>query len=97
MSNPTITPKAIIKQYGGTPNHYLVSADWSSAGVDRPVSSGLVVNGKKLAERLARAIEDGVACTYRGIKTDIDGLTYVDQAHNVMARRANADLKRLGY
>ena len=97
MSNPTITPKAIIEQYGGTPNHYLVSADWSSAGVDRSVSSGTVVNGKKLAERLARAIEDGVAYPYQGIKTDMDGLTYVAQGHNVMARRMNSDLRKLGY
>lgn len=97
MSNPTITAKAVVEQYGDNPNHYLVSADWSVAGVDRPVSSGMVVNGKKVAERLARAIEDGVACPYRGIKTDINGKTYVDQAHNVMARRMNADLRRLGY
>ena len=93
----TITPKAIIEPYSDMPNHYVVSADWSSAGVDRPVSSGTVVNGKKLAERLARAVEDGVAYSYRGIKTDVNGKTYVDQAHNVMARRANADLKKLGY
>lgn len=90
-------PKAIVKQYGDNPNHYVVSADWSSTGVDRPISSGTVVNGKKVAERLARAIEDGVAYPYQGIKTDINGKTYVAQAHNVMARRANADLKRLGY
>ena len=95
MSNPTITPKAIVEPYEG--NLFKVSADWSVTGVDRPVSSSQVVNGKKLAERLARAIEDGVACTYRGIKTDVNGKTYVDQAHNVMARRANADLTKLGY
>lgn len=97
MSNPTITPKAIVEPYGDTPNQYKVSADWSVTGVDRPVSSSQVVNGKKVAERLARAIEDGVACTYRGIKTDVNGKTYVDQAHNVMARRVNADLTKLGY
>ena len=95
MQNPT--PKAIIKPYSDMPNHYIVSADWSSVGVDRPVLSGHVVNGKKLAERLARAVEDGVAYSYRGIKTDVNGKTYVDQAHNVLARRVNADLKRLGY
>ena len=99
MSNPTITAKAVIEPYEqeGQRNLFKVSADWSAAGVDRPISSGMVVNGKKLAERLARAIEDGVACTYRGILTDVNGKTYVDQAHNVMARRANADLTRLGY
>ena len=99
MQNPTITPKAIIEPYEqeGQRNLLKVSADWSAAGVDRPVSSGTVVNGKKLAERLARAIEDGVAYPYRGILTDVNGKTYVDQAHNVMARRMNADLKKLGY
>lgn len=97
MSNPTITPKAIIKPYSDMPNHYIVSADWSAAGVNRPVTSSVVVTTKKVAERLARAIEDGVAYSYRGILTDVNGKTYVDQAHNVMARRMNADLKKLGY
>ena len=97
MSNPTITAKAVVEQYGDNPNHYIVSADWSSAGVDRPISSGTVVNGKKVAERLARAIEDGVAYPYQGILTDVNGQTYVAQGHNVMARRMNADLRRLGY
>ena len=93
-----ITPKAIVEKRGEeNPNHYRVSPDWSVAGVDRPVSFGVIVNGKKVAERLARAIEDGVAYPYEGIKTDINGKTYVATGYNVMARRANADLKRLGY
>ena len=97
MQNPT--PKAIIEPYEqeGQRNLFKVSADWSVTGVDRPVTSSVVVTTKKVAERLARAIEDGVAYSYRGILTDINGQTYVDQAHNVMARRANADLNRLGY
>lgn len=93
-----ITPKAIVEKRGEeNPNHYLVSPDWSALGVDRPISFGVVVNGKKVAERLARAIEDGVAYPFQGIKTDINGKTYVGTEYNVMAKRMNADLKRLGY
>ena len=93
----TITPKALIESYSENPKHFVVSADWSAAGVSRPVTSSVVVTTKKVAERLARAIEDGVAYPYQGIKTDINGRTYVEAGYNVMGRRMNADLKKLGY
>lgn len=92
-----LIPKAVVTQDLENPKHYIVSADWTVAEVDRPISSSVLVTSKKVAERLARAIEDGVAYPYRGILTDVRGLTYVDAEHNIMARRANADLRRLGY
>lgn len=96
MSN-TITPKAIVEPYGDNPKHFKVSADWSALKVDRPISFSSVVTSKKLAERFARAIEAGAAFPFEGIRTDVNGRTYVESKFNVMARRANADLTRLGY
>lgn len=91
------TAKAVIEPREDNPKHFVVSPDWSATGVDRPISGGAVVTSRKLAERLARAIEDGVAYPYEGIKTDVNGQTYVSAGYNVMAKRMNADLTRLGY
>lgn len=97
MQNTTPAPKAHVKSVEGQPYAYVVSPDWSEAGVDRPVCAGVAVKNRKLADRLVRAIEDGVAYTYRGILTDVNGKTYVDYKHNVMGRHLNADLNKLGY
>jgi hypothetical protein len=72
-----------------------VTPVWS--GVDRPRSYSMVVNRQALASRLKTAILAGAVFPVRGILTDVNNETYTDFDHNVMARRLNADLKRLGF
>lgn len=50
-----------------------------------------------LASRLARAVRDGAVLTNPVVKTDVNGKTYVSCDSQVLGRRMNADLKRLGY
>ena len=50
-----------------------------------------------LASRLARAVQAGVVLTNPVVKTDVNGRTYVSCDSQVLGRRMNADLKRLGY
>lgn len=50
-----------------------------------------------LASRLARAVQAGVVLTNPVVKTDVNGKTYVSVDSQVLGRRMNADLKRLGY
>ena len=66
-------------------------------GVDRPNSGGWGVKDRKMARRLAAAIEAGVVAVPLGVETDINGKTYVDTDSRVLARMMNADLRRLGF
>jgi len=77
----------------------LVRVTFPNAGVDRPESIGVLVGIKqhKLVKRLVKAINDGVAFTDAKIQTSISGKTYVAGNLQVVGRRLNADLKRLGY
>ena len=50
-----------------------------------------------LASRLARAVRDGAVLTNPVVKTDVNGKTYVSCDSQILGRRINADLKRLGY
>ena len=50
-----------------------------------------------LASRLARAVRDGAALTNPVVKTDVNGKTYISVDSQILGRRMNADLKRLGY
>ena len=50
-----------------------------------------------LASRLARAVRDGVVLTNPVKKTDVNGKTYISVDSQILGRRMNADLKRLGY
>ena len=50
-----------------------------------------------LASRLARAVRDGAVLTNPVVKTDVNGKTYISVDSQVLGRRINADLKRLGY
>lgn len=50
-----------------------------------------------LASRLARAVRDGAVLTNPVVKTDVNGKTYVSCDSQILGRRMNADLKRLGY
>lgn len=67
------------------------------ANVDRPNVGGWGLRDEKLARRLERAIRAGAAFTDTTVKVDVDGNTYVCATHAVMAKYANADLKRLGF
>jgi len=66
--------------------------------VDRPemhaISAG---KNRKLAERLAAAINAGVVFTFERTQQDINGKTFVVANCAVSGRRLNADLKRLGF
>jgi hypothetical protein len=83
----------IAAGYSG-PQYVTVYAIWD--GVDRPRSHGIQVR-TSLAARLERAILDGVVFTDPHIARDVNGQTLVQSPCAVMAKYANADLKRLGY
>lgn len=78
-----------------------VQTIWSSEHValDRPAGIGFTFgpNHRELAIRLATAITAGVVFTAPEIKRDVNGRTYVSARSQVLGRRANADLKRLGF
>jgi len=69
--------------------------------VDRPETSGIQVAdtpaGRALAVRLETAIRHGAVHSDAEVKVDRDGKTYVSATCNVIGRRLNADLARLGY
>lgn len=77
------------------PDTWHVRPVW--AHVDRPDTGGIVVRGRKLADRLRQAIRDGKAITGDAVLVDVNGSTYVDARHHVLSRVLNADLRRLGY
>jgi hypothetical protein len=76
--------------------YILVSPIWR--GVDRVNTSGTSCGlNQALAERLKRAIEAGAAYPPVEVCVDVNGQTYIRTDHNVMGRRINADLRRLGF
>jgi hypothetical protein len=79
--------------------HWHVTPIWS--GVDLPDNFGwqLGPNDQRLAERLRNAIRAGVVFDNPHVTTTNDGSkTYVTWDRcNVMGRRLNADLRRLGF
>jgi hypothetical protein len=77
------------------PTYWTVSPIW--AGVDRMDTGGTGCKTLKLAHRLRQAIEAGVALGPAEVRTDVNGRTYVQATHNFLAKRLNADLKRLGF
>jgi len=78
-----------------------VRGRWIIEGLDRNETTGIgfedTEQGNVLANRVARAINAGVVFTNPEIKTDINGKTYIQANCNVRAKRANADLNRLGF
>ena len=73
-----------------------VSAVW--AGVDRPVSMSFSLTNMKTAVRLAAAIGAGAVFVNPHVATDVNGQTYVTwDRSTVMAKYANADLRKLGF
>lgn len=81
----------------------LVEVHWDSDGdpLDRPHTYGmsfdLTPRGRRLAQRFARCVDSGDAFDTPSLKVDIDGLSYVESRCKVYGKRANADLRRLGY
>jgi hypothetical protein len=83
--------------------------DWHVAGwhvrttwtadprTDRTNGVGFLLRNERTARRLVRAINDGAVFTDVERRTDINGHTYIAARSRVMARCANADLRRLGY
>lgn len=71
----------------------------SDVQVDRPNTRGWGLGPKHeaLANRLVRAINDGVIFSDFRKGTDVNGHTYITATSNVLGRTLNADLRRLGY
>ena len=78
-----------------TSGYWSVMPVWP--GVDRPRVDGYLIKTERLAGRLARAMLAGVVYVDTEVTTDVDGETYVTSRSTVLARMANADLRRLGY
>lgn len=88
------TPTAVITERNGEVH---VNIEWIGVALDRPNTGGWLVKDMKMANRLAKAIEAGVAVKYEGIEKDVAGKTYVNYRSVVSGRMMNADLNRLGF
>jgi hypothetical protein len=76
---------------------FSVTIDWD-ANVDRKNTGGWSVGpDRKLADRLAACVNAQKAFTNAHIDKDVNGKTYVAWTSQVLGRRMNADLKRLGF
>jgi hypothetical protein len=73
-----------------------VNVIWD-APVDRPCTRGYLMRNRKIADRLAAAINAGAVYVDPEIRTDINGHTYVQARSLVLGRYANADLRALGF
>lgn len=96
-----LIPKAVII-YEPDPDEvsgrYIVETHWTGVELDRPCTGGISTGtNRKLAERLAAAINAGVVYTDPKVQKDVNGATYVQAGCKVFGRRLNADLKRLGF
>lgn len=80
-----------------TPDTYDVLTTWSGPNLDRTDGIGFGLRNRATAMRLRMAINAGAVFTDPVLKTDVEGNTYVSAGCRVMARYANADLKRLGF
>ena len=77
---------------------YMVWITYPHAGVDRPSTLGLSTGiSRKLAKRLAAAIDAGAATSDQRIETDVNGRTYVASNCLVWGRTLSDDLSALGY
>jgi|TARA_R110000824_G_scaffold190282_5_gene371798 hypothetical protein len=91
-----LTPVAKIEDQPG--HGFTVRIYYPHANVDRPSTYGLSTGkNRKIAERLAAAINAGVAVVDTEVLTDVNGDTYVSGRNQFYGRRLNADLKRLGF
>jgi hypothetical protein len=81
-----------------TPAGWHVRVAWETdPPVDRTDGSGWLITSESVARRLVRAVNAGRVFTDVRIALDVNERTYVAARSLVMARHANADLRRLGY
>lgn len=92
-----LTPTATIKPSPHPHTSFMVRATYPHAGTDRVNGMGWVVKKLSVAKRLVTAIEAGAVLTSPTIETDVNCNTYVSASSQVLGRKMNADLKRLGY
>jgi hypothetical protein len=69
----------------------------TTTGLDRADVLGWVVTNRSVADRLAAAVNAGAVFTDAEVRTDVNGQTYLSATTRVHARRANADLRRIGF
>lgn len=97
-THTTLTPNAFIVSTPHSDRYtYAVFAVWEGAETDIRKSHRIEVPSMAMAKRLAKAINAGVVLTNPEVATATDGLTYIKSDCNVMGRRINADLNRLGF
>jgi hypothetical protein len=98
----TMTPTATMEYEAATdkwsPAGWHVKTEWTTnPPVDRPRTHGFLIRNQKVAERLVAAINAGAVYVDAEIKMDIHDQTYVAARSLVMAKYANADLRKIGY
>jgi len=93
MTAPLFT-RCVLEPRDGEPGYVTVWFHW--AGVDRPVTHGIVAR-KAVAPRLVRAAQAGAIFVDPHVATDTYGQTYVEARCRVMGKYLNSDLRKLGY
>lgn len=78
-------------------DYFTIMPIWK--GVDRPCVGGITVptTMAKVKDRIVKAMQVGAFWSAAEIKTDVNGKTYVCATSRVYMKRANADLKKIGY
>ena len=83
------------------PGEFTVRTNVGGIKLDRTDLMGYrlpdTAHGRKLAERLRRAIEAGAVFPPTGVLTDIYGQTYLDYKTQVWGKYMNSGLKELGF
>lgn len=98
MQNPVLKDVTITQQSAdGISAYYLVSPIW--ADVDRPDVGGYSCGRNlNLARRLQTAIKSGkLWLKPPQFEIDIDGKSYVQADIQILMRRANSELQKLGF
>jgi hypothetical protein len=95
IADVTVKPKDEDDGFGS--DFYHVRGVWSAPWVSRTVTTGYLVKGRALADRLAAAMEAGAVFVNPEVRVDVNGHTYVTSSSTVLARQINADLRRLGF
>lgn len=98
MQNPVLKDVTITQQcIDGIGGYYLVSPIWD--GVDRPNVAGYSCGRNLgLARRLQAAIKSGKLWIKQPqFQIDIYGKSYVQADIRILMRRANSELRKLGF
>ena len=96
MSTITFEARTRTERRDGA-DEIIVDAIVKGVDVDRPSTHGYVVKDKRMAERLAAAINAQAVFYGAEVRTDVNGKTYVNAPSRVLGRMMNADLRRLGF